>query len=163
MDPARHQAEEVRVIRPATNADLPRIVGIVFPVLESYGLKPDPAGTDADLADLDAAYFRYGGFFAVLEEPDGTVIGTYGLHRVDPSTCELRKMYLDPSRRGCGHGRAILEHAIAKARELGFRRMVLETASVLTEAIALYRNHGFVPYRPPHLSARCDLAFERNL
>ena len=163
MDPAGQQAQEVRVIRPATNADLPRIIGIVFPVLESYGLKPDPAGTDADLADIEAAYYRSGGFFAVLEEPDGTVIGTYGLHKKDAATCELRKMYLDPTRRGRGHGRALLDHAIAKARELGFHRMVLETASVLVEAIALYRKHGFVPYRPPHLCPRCDLAFERNL
>ncbi len=162
----KHAEPEVRqpaAIRAATNADLPRIVGIVFSVLESYGLKPDPAGTDADLADLDAVYVRNGGFFAVLEEPNGTVVGSYGLLRIDAATCELRKMYLDPARRGRGHGRALLDHAIAKARELGFRRMVLETASVLTEAIALYRRNGFVPYRPPHLSPRCDLAFERDL
>lgn len=163
MKHATPGARPAAAIRAATNADIPRVVGIVFPVLESYGLKPDPAGTDADLADLDAAYVRNGGFFAVLEEPDGTVVGSYGLLRIDAATCELRKMYLDPTRRGRGHGRQLLEHAIAKARELGFRHMVLETASVLTEAIALYRKHGFVPYRPPHLSARCDLAFERDL
>jgi putative acetyltransferase len=126
-------------------------------------LEPDPACTDADLADIEAHYVRAGGYFAVLEEPDGTIIGTYGLHRVDAMTCELRKMYLDPARRGRGHGKALLEHALATARELGFRRMTLETASVLEEAIALYRKYGFVPCTSPHLSRRCDLAFDREL
>lgn len=162
VNDAAQQGASAR-IRPATNADIPRIVAIVFPVLRSYGLEPDPACTDADLADIEAHYARAGGCFAVLEEPDGTVIGTYGLHRIDAQTCELRKMYLDPTRRGHGHGKALLDHALAAARKLGFRRMTLETASVLKEAIALYRKYGFVPCTPLHLSSRCDLAFQRDL
>jgi len=41
--------------------------------------------------------------------------------------------------------------------------VTLETASVLTEAIGLYRSYGFVEYQPDHLSSRCDQAFVLQL
>jgi len=51
----------------------------------------------------------------------------------------------------------------ARAKEIGFRRIVLETASVLKEATALYRRYGFQPYQAPHLSQRCDGAYVLDL
>jgi putative acetyltransferase len=80
-----------------------------------------------------------------------------------PDTCELRKMYLRRDCRGRGYGKRLLEHALAQARERGFRRITLETASVLKEAIRLYQSYGFVPYTPAHLSPRCDQAYMLEL
>ena len=73
------------------------------------------------------------------------------------------KMYLAPEARGCGWGRRLLEHALARAAELGFRRVVLETASVLQAAIALYERDGFQRYTSSHLAARCDAAYFLDL
>ena len=58
-----------------------------------------------------------------------------------PSTWHVRtsKDVLVPASSRPRSGEALLEHALARAKEIGFRRMVLETASVLKEAIALYR------------------------
>jgi hypothetical protein len=41
--------------------------------------------------------------------------------------------------------------------------MYLETASVLTEAIALYRRFGFSPAPRKHLASRCDQAWVLDL
>jgi hypothetical protein len=41
--------------------------------------------------------------------------------------------------------------------------MVLETATVLTEAIALYRRYGFEPYQAAHVSSRCDQTYALDL
>ena len=150
-------------LRPATNADGRQIAELVYTVLREYHLRPDPDGTDADLRDIEQAYLARGGAFCVLEAQDGRIIGAYGLYPIDARTCELRKMYLRRDDRGKGLGRRLLEHALAEARRLGFTRVTLETASVLTEAIALYESSGFVPYRPEHLSARCDQAYALNL
>ena len=49
-------------------------------------------------------------------------------------------MYLHKSQRGRGLGKFLLDSALAQARELGFTRVTLETASVLKEAIALYES-----------------------
>jgi len=148
--------------RNATNADAARIRDIVFSVLEEYGLAPDPASTDSDLEDIEGNYHRRGGAFEVVVAR-GEVVGCAGLYPVDSTTCELRKMYLLPQCRGEGLGKQILERFLKRARELGFSRMVLETASVLEEAISLYRRYGFKPFQPEHLSARCDQAYELQL
>lgn len=146
-------------MRPADNRDCDSIIRLVYGILKEYGLKPDPDCTDVDLRDIESSYHKRGGAFFVLETQDGSIIGAYGLYPIDQRTCELRKMYLDKAHRGKGLGRFLLEDALSKARRLGFEKMVLETASVLTEAIALYKSYGFVEYNPPHMSSRCDQAY----
>ena len=150
-------------LRPATNDDRIAIERLVFAALAEHGLKPDPSGTDADLRDIQASYFAGGGAFDLLVDGAGQIVGSVGLCRVSDSTCELRKMYLAPGVRGGGRGRRLLEHALARASELGFRRVVLETASVLRAAIALYERYGFQRYAAPHLAARCDAAYYLDL
>ena len=146
-------------LRPANNKDCEKVTELVYSILQEYNLKPDPAGTDADIRDIEQSYFRRGGAFYVLEEENGSVIGAYGLYPVDKATCELRKMYLRSSYRSKGLGKLLLEDALSKARQMGFKKITLETASVLKEAISLYKSYGFVEYEPEHLSSRCDQAF----
>ena len=150
-------------MRCADNRDCPCIAELVFSVLREYNLAPDPESTDADLKDIEQSYLKRGGAFYVLEDKPGSIIGAYGLYRIDEATCELRKMYLQESFRGRGLGKLLLEDALEKARRMGFEKVTLETASVLTEAISLYRSYGFVEYQPSHLSSRCDQAFQLEL
>ncbi len=149
-------------LRPANNADSERIKTVVFTVLNEYGLKPDSNSTDKDLDSIEESYFSNNGFFGVVEI-EGLVVATVGLHKIDASTCELRKMYSLPSQRGRGLGKSIMEFALSKAKELGYTRVILETASPLKEAIGLYKKYGFKEFSPEHLSARCDQAFELYL
>lgn len=150
-------------IRPATNADAEAVRELVFGILRSYGLQPDPGTADRDLEDLEGNYHCAGGYFAVLREAGGTIVGSYGLARVSDTECELRKMYLAAAHRGKGLGKALLEDALREAGRLGYRVVTLETASVLKEAIALYRKYGFEPYVPRHLATRCDQAYRKVL
>lgn len=146
-------------IRKASNADSNIVKLLVFSVLEEYGLSPDSSTTDSDLDNIEEVYFSNGGYFGVVEE-NNIVVATIGLHRETATTCELRKMYCSPSSRGKGLGKQLLEFGISKAKELGFSRIVLETASPLKEAISLYKKYGFVEFKPEHMSSRCDQAYE---
>jgi len=150
-------------IRPARSTDRREVENLVFSILRSYGREPSPKTTDADLADIEGTYRENGGCFDVLVDDSNRIVGTVAVHRTSEDLCELRKMYLDPSARGGGKGRMLLEHAISRARELGFPRMWLETADCLTEATRLYRSYGFEEWNPPHLSHRCDLAMVKDL
>jgi len=150
-------------LRLANNSDCEHIANLVFGVLGEYGLKPDPASTDADIKDIEFSYFGRGGTFLVLEVEDGSIVGAYGLYPLEEYTCELRKMYLHKAYRGKGLGKLLLDDALSKARQLGFKKITLETASVLKEAIALYKGYGFVEYTPNHLSSRCDQAYSLEL
>jgi len=144
--------------RPATNADGPAVQRLVFGILAEYGLKPDSGCTDADLRAIEVHYA--GGCFDVLVDDTGKIVGSVGLHRESEHECELRKMYLASQARGHGWGKRLLEHALERARTLGFQRVRLETASVLRDAIALYERNGFRKYTPDHpVAARCDATY----
>jgi putative acetyltransferase len=127
-------------------------------VLDEYNLRPDPALTDADLENIEAAYLGRGGLFEVVVSPEGEIVGSVGLFPHNPRQIELRKMYLARSVRGRGLGKRLMERMIDKARALGFHEIVLETNSALREAGQLYRKFGFVPVVAQHLSERCDQA-----
>lgn len=150
-------------LRNATNADRDAVRELVFSVLAEYGLKNDPTGTDLDMDNIQASYLDRGGIFEVVEADDGRIIGTVGLYPLKDGVCELRKMYLAREARGTGLGKKLMERMLDRARALGFRRMALETAAPLVEAIGLYKRYGFEPTVEHELSARCDQAFALDL
>jgi putative acetyltransferase len=150
------------LFRPARPEDGPSIRDLVFSILKHYGL-PTDAHTDADLDDLYGHSFSTGGDFRVLTTEQGEVVGTIGLKPIDKQAIELRKMYLHIDHRGHHHGKRMLEWAITRSRELGFKRIALETAAVLKEAISLYTSHGFRPYEACQRSPRCDQTYELEL
>lgn len=145
-------------IRAATNADIDKIKTLIFDVLREYGLKPEPNGTDFDLTDIEANYVHRNGTFEILENGEGELLGTFALYPTDAETVELRKMYFDKRLRGKGFGKLTLQRSIATAKTLGFKRIYLETNTVLREAIGLYEKFGFVETPEKH-SPRCDKAF----
>ncbi len=73
----------------------------------------------------------------------GELVGMYGLECVSPEEVELRRMYVDPDRRRGGCGRDLLRHAERSALAGSYRRLVLSTAELQKEAIALYKSEGF--------------------
>ena len=150
-------------IRPAIRADSDAVRALVFGILREFGFTPDPSGTDSDLADLEASYLVPGGAFDLLYDADGELLGCAGVYPMKEGTAELRKMYLRPAARGKGLGRFLLEHSLERARALGFRVMVLQTASVLGDAVALYRRAGFRSYEPADRVSRCDVALRLDL
>lgn len=145
--------------REATVEDGPAIRHLVFEVLQEYGLKPDPGGTDLDLQDTTLSYGGRGGSFRVIVDKSGQVVGCGGLYPLNQTDAEIRKMYLLPSARGKGLGKQMLRGLVDFAIQQGFDTVSLETASVLKEAISLYRSFGFEPTCRGHLASRCDQAF----
>jgi putative acetyltransferase len=149
--------------RPATNADSQAVCNLVASVLREFGLAWDPNGTDADLADVECSYLRAGGSFDLLVDRFGQVVGTVGLFPLADGRAELRKMYLAPSLRGRGLGKLLLQTALDRARQLGFRRVELKTQSSLVGAARLYEAFGFAPAGIEEISERVDRAYHLDL
>lgn len=57
-------------------------------------------------------------------------------------------MWVDPSSRRGGLGRAMLDRLIAAARSAGYRRVQLDSPDFMTAAHGLYRSSGFVDIGP---------------
>ena len=149
--------------RMATNADKEMIEALVFSILKEYGLPPEPEGMDSDLQDIEANYIKRGGLFEVIEDRRANLLGSFGLYPINPTTCELRKMYFVSSVRGLGLGKYVLQRMITRASELGFKQIVLETSSKLIAANRLYTQFGFKPSKPDHLASRADQAYKLDL
>jgi putative acetyltransferase len=106
---------------------------------------------DKELAELPGDYAPPEGRL-LLAECEGTLAACVALHKLAPDTCEMKRLYLRPQFRAKGLGRALAERIIAEARQIGYRRMRLDTVEpVMRDAVMLYRKLGFkeiAPYRP---------------
>ena len=95
---------------------------------------------------------------------DGEPIGVCALLRVDDATFELAKMAVAEHARGLGAGLLLGEAAKVKAREAGASRLILESNTILTPAITLYRKLGFTEFTGvPSEYDRCNIHMELSL
>jgi ribosomal protein S18 acetylase RimI-like enzyme len=94
---------------------------------------------------------------AKFQPPDGRLVlafrgeeacGVGCLRRIGDHTAEIKRMYVDPTLRRAGAGRAILEHLLAAAEAAGYTLVRLDSPKFMTAAHALYRSHGFVDIEP---------------
>ncbi|WP_165978866.1 GNAT family N-acetyltransferase [Antarcticimicrobium luteum] len=97
----------------------------------------------------------------------GAVVGCGMTHKIADGVCEIKRVFVSDAARGHGAGRKLCEAAMERARADGYGRMVLDTTTRLTEAIALYEKLGFAPiapfYDPPEDFAENLLFFGRDL
>lgn len=106
-------------------------------------------GFDKELAELPGEYVPpYGGL--LLAFYDDTLAGCVAIRKIDDNVCEMKRLYLRPELRGKGIGKKMGNEIVKVAREIGYKKMRLDTVPTMTEAISLYRSLGFVeidPYR----------------
>lgn len=131
---------------------------------------------DAGLAELYTPDQRFGpnlkpehlvddrGVFLVARD-GGRAVGCGALRILDPSTAEVKRMYVEPDLRGRGIGRAVLERLEEFARSRGVSRLVLETGVHQHAAIELYTKAGFaeVPCWGEYTTSATSVCYEKRL
>jgi len=75
---------------------------------------------------------------------DGAPVGILMLKPYADGVAEMNRMFVRPAARGKGVARALCQRLIERAREMGYRDMVLSGLDRHVEAIALYRSIGFL-------------------
>ncbi|MCB0506572.1 MAG: GNAT family N-acetyltransferase [Cyclobacteriaceae bacterium] len=94
----------------------------------------------------------------------GKAVGTVALIKRG-ARFELSKMAVTEAYQGLHIGKKLMASCIDYARELGTRQIYLDSNTVLTPAISLYRKTGFkevpVPKDTPY--ERCNIRMELNL
>ena len=155
--------------------DLPR----VRPLFEAYRQwlsehgDPDPGArprVEAGLASVDALVRALPGAYG---PPRGDVLLWFlrdeivacgALREVEPGVGELRRISVAPDYRGTEFGRPFVRALLARARELGYDRLRVDTLPTMRAAIEFYQEAGFTPIPAywPHPVAGA-LFFERRM
>jgi putative acetyltransferase len=111
-------------------------------------------GIDLSFQDFQKELATLPGKYA---QPDGTVIlayhqgapcGCVALRRIDGRTCEMKRLYVRPEKRGLGIGRELVQRILDEARARGYVAMRLDTLATMKSAVSLYRSFGFHQIAP---------------
>jgi len=127
--------------RSAIGADVSKVAALVNAAyghyVERIGIVPRPM-TD-DYAEV------IGNRGVTVAESHRTIVGVIVLS-VNDEGFFIYNVAVDPSHRGKGLGKALLEFAEAEARRAGFDSIYLYTHEKMTENLALYSRIGYVEY-----------------
>jgi GNAT superfamily N-acetyltransferase len=77
-----------------------------------------------------------------IAERDGRMVGCVAIVAASAETAQLRWLLVEPSARGAGLGKRLLEEAITFCKASGYADVILWTESALTAAAVLYRAAG---------------------
>jgi GNAT superfamily N-acetyltransferase len=117
------------------------VEGVLGEYVERYGFGDEEDGLSAEQLAPPTGVF-------LVAWIDDRAVGCGGFRRIDDDVAELKRMYTSRDARRRGVARAVLDELEARARELGYRRLILETGPKQPEAIALYESRGYGPGEP---------------
>src|SRR5690606_7970606 len=126
---------------PADSADARSCLHAYFAELAvrfEEGFDPSKGSSAPD----DAAMAPPRGCF-LIARIDGRPVGCGALRTLEPGVGEIKRMWVDPDARGLGLARRLLEALEDRARNLGMRRLRLDTNRALAQAQAMYRKAGY--------------------
>jgi len=97
-----------------------------------------------------------------IAEKNGERVGSIFLVKKSGSVAKLRLLLVEPSARGLGIGKRMVEECVQFSREAGYKKILLWTQSELTAARRIYEHAGFkVIAKEGHTSwSRTDLVAE---
>ena len=110
---------------------------------EEYGFDARFEGLLAEIVGRFVREFDAKSERCWIAAQDGAVAGSVFLCRADETTAKLRLLYVEPSARGAGVGRRLVDACVSTARELGYRTLTLWTNDIHLPARALYARAGF--------------------
>jgi len=133
----------IRNIKQGDNAALARIIRDTLKEFKAN--KPGTVYYD-ETTDHLFEVFKEAQSIYFVAELNGELMGGSGIYptaNLPEGTCELVKFYLSPAARGKGIGKELLQKCITAAKEMGYKKMYLETMPELTIAIPMYEKSGF--------------------
>jgi putative acetyltransferase len=101
----------------------------------------------------------------VLAYRDEQPVGCGAMKEYDPHTMEIKRMFVPAALRGKGIARLVLAGLESWARELGYKRCILETGNDMRDAVGLYTKSGYstIPNYGQYAGVDSSVCFEKVL
>ena len=133
---------DVFELRRYQDADATRVWHLHQDGLRQVDAWVDDGPGDEDLRSVRATYLTSGGEFLV-GLLDGELVAMGGLRRVSHTVGQIKRMGVDIRFQRQGFGRTVLRALELRARELGYRRLHLDTTTRQAPAQSLYQSCGY--------------------
>jgi putative acetyltransferase len=126
-----------KLLEPASAADWEQACALLRDYAGALDVDVYAEGFADELLRLPIQYGAPHGAFLVAML-GGRPVGCVALRAFDDDRGEVKRLYVTPAARGLGLGRALAAAIIDRARDLGYRRLVLDTLVTMGSAQALY-------------------------
>lgn len=115
---------------------------------ELYGVHPHnpKKAVEQDIQQIRKFQPPYGQLIIAVYE--GKICGLGSLKSINSEIGEIKRMFVDPTFRRIGAGRAILKGLLVESKKAGYKKVRLDSPKFMEAAHSLYRSFGFRDIEP---------------
>ncbi len=113
---------------------------------------------DKELQQLSIMYAATNGGI-VLCKKNNDFIGCSAIRKIDTTSCELKRMWVQLPYQKLGIGETLLKECIALAKKLNYKEMRLDTLKRLQPAIKLYKKYNFIETEAYYKNPNNDVVY----
>lgn len=107
------------------------------------GISLDPKEYLTNTLDNIEDYMPPNGRLVMARDNVGSLLGLVLLKRLAKGAGEIKRLYVASEARGKGVGQKLIETLLEEARQIGYDRLFLDTATYMPSAHRRYRSFGF--------------------
>jgi putative acetyltransferase len=113
---------------------------------------------DKELQQLSIMYAATSGGI-VLCKKGNDFIGCSAIRKIDTTSCELKRMWVQLPYQKLGIGETLLKECIALAKKLNYKEIRLDTLKRLQPAIKLYKKYNFIETEAYYKNPNNDVVY----
>lgn len=132
----------IKIISADTNADYEAAKQLFIAYQQFLGEDLCFQSFDAELMQLPIMYAPPNGALLLVKH-NNAYIACVAFRKKTEGICEMKRLYVTEAYEQQGIGRLLIEKIIAKAKEAGYKKMILDTLQRLQPALRLYRSFQF--------------------
>jgi putative acetyltransferase len=117
-------------------------IDFLLPLADMH-MNMDLKNLDQEIGELEQGMYAWPHGAIILAQRDDEFVGVVALRPCGDGICEMKRLYVQPASRGGAVGRLLAEAIVQKGREMGYKKMRLDTHPSMKGAHRLYYSLGF--------------------